>query len=32
VSGKRAGLIFRDTSEQFRSAIANYVNTQLTAP
>ena len=32
VSGKRAGLVFRDTSEQSRSAIANYVNTQLTAP
>ena len=32
VSGKRAGLVFRDTSEQSRSAIADYVNTQLTAP
>ena len=32
VSGKRAGLVFRDTSEQSRSVIANYVNTQLTAP
>jgi hypothetical protein len=32
VSGKRAGLVFRDTTEQSRSAIAHYVNTQLTAP
>jgi hypothetical protein len=32
VSGKRAGLIFRDTSQQTASAIANYVNAQLTAP
>jgi hypothetical protein len=32
VRGKRAGLVFRDTSEQSRSAIADYVNTQLTAP
>ncbi len=32
VSGKRAGLVFRDTSERSRSAIANYVNSQLTAP
>ena len=32
VSGKQAGLVFRDTSEQSRSTIADYVNTQLTAP
>ncbi len=32
VSGKRAGLVFRDTSERARSAIAKYVNSQLTAP
>jgi len=32
VSGKRAGLVFRDTSERSRSAIANYVNSQLIAP
>lgn len=32
VSGKRAGLVFRDTPEQSRSVIADYVNTQLTAP
>ena len=32
VSGKRAGLVFRDTSERSRSAIANYVDSQLTTP
>jgi hypothetical protein len=32
VSGKRAGLVFRDTSKRSRSAIANYVNSQLIAP
>jgi hypothetical protein len=30
VDGKRAGLVFRDTSEQMRSAIAGYVTAQLT--
>jgi hypothetical protein len=32
VNGKQAGLVFRDTSERSRSAIANYVNSQLTSP
>ena len=32
VSGKQAGLVFRDTSEHSRSLIAEYVNTQLTQP
>ena len=32
VNGKRAGLVFRDTSERSRSAIAEYVTSQLTAP
>jgi hypothetical protein len=32
VNGKRAGLVFRDASERSRSAIANFVNSQLTAP
>ena len=31
VHGKLAGLVFRDTSERSRSAIANYVTAQLTA-
>jgi hypothetical protein len=31
VHGKRAGLVFRDTSEQSRAAIASYVTAQLTA-
>ncbi len=30
VDGKRAGIVFRGTSEQARSAIANYVTAQLT--
>jgi hypothetical protein len=30
LDGKLAGLVFRDTSEQTRSAIAGYVTTQLT--
>jgi hypothetical protein len=32
VNGKQAGLVFGDTSDQSRLAIANYVNTQLTLP
>ena len=31
VQGKLAGLVFRDTSERSRSAIASYVTSQLTA-
>jgi ornithine carbamoyltransferase len=31
VQGKLAGLVFRDTSERTRSAIASYVTSQLTA-
>jgi hypothetical protein len=32
MNGKQAGLVFRDTSERSRSAIADYVSAQLTAP
>ena len=32
LNGKLAGLVFRDTSEQSRSAIADYVTSQLAAP
>lgn len=32
VDGKRAGLVFRDSSERSRAAIADYVAVQLTTP